>query len=709
MVCSTRVVSANSAVAISFLDVCCLLIVIIIFVCKAGNQTEDKKQPGPCVGSSKWSSQRTSDSVKYGKFQIGAKGYTKTKARATVKLPFVRGSSADGMLDLSLLKTCTDETDTCNKQAKTGREDYADHQAMLRWVTGMTYMQRTGPDVVQVRPVTRFLPDATRDPSKDLAHVGYRLATLSVLPPIVDVSRIKLADAGFYSRGERDEVICYSCGVRYSGWGPREDPMTVHRRLSPQCQHVLQRDRELRNLNVSSGDAGRTGGQQSQASRQTPALSASQGPGDRSVPQQQSQSRQQSSLTPGNVTVTSCSNNTTSGTTSSSGTAAVASTTGSSGRTTISSTTSSSGTTTIIDTSSSSGRTTSSNTSSSSGTATVASTTGSSGRTTSSNTTSSSGTTTVISTSSSSGTTTSISSASVRSSTVPVSSPPVTSGSSTASHSTRPLFPQPRLELGSAAHPSQYSFLGRRRTFTQWDKTRAPPLDEVVLSGFFYSGYTDCVACFYCGVRLKDWQQTDKVHVEHVRHSPHCGYIRDTKGEEFIRQIQRQIQASQQSSTNTTSPQFTANPSGRTSGSNPQPPNTGAGGQAGATAASPARPVSSAVMTSPAVTAPLTSPTVMTSPSGAAPLTSSSSTATSSQPNPAPAVPRREPQPPGGGDGGGGGVGTGPRCRVCHQRPVDTLTMPCGHLLLCGECARVTRVCPLCGARVLAVTRVYMQ
>ncbi|KAK7493124.1 hypothetical protein BaRGS_00015645 [Batillaria attramentaria] len=46
-------------------------------------------------------------------------------------------------------------------------------------------------------PVTRFLPDTTNNPALDLAHLGYRLATLSAVPPSVPVSRVRLADAGF--------------------------------------------------------------------------------------------------------------------------------------------------------------------------------------------------------------------------------------------------------------------------------------------------------------------------------------------------------------------------------------------------------------------------------------------------------------------------------------------------------------------------------
>ncbi|XP_070188763.1 uncharacterized protein [Littorina saxatilis] len=92
--------------------------------------------------------------------------------------------------------------------------------------------------------VTRFLPDPTRNPDIDLAHLGYRLATLAALPSSFPVSRVKLADEGFYFRGQGDEMTCYSCHMRYSGWAQTDNPVEIHRRFSPQCAHVLRKDCE---------------------------------------------------------------------------------------------------------------------------------------------------------------------------------------------------------------------------------------------------------------------------------------------------------------------------------------------------------------------------------------------------------------------------------------------------------------------------------
>lgn len=97
------------------------------------------------------------------------------------------------------------------------------------WLTGF-----------HVWPLDRFLPDASRNPEQDMAYLGYRLASLGALPVTCGVSRLKLANAGFYYRGQGDEVVCYSCRVRHSGWRSSDDPFAVHRRISPHCSHLAK-------------------------------------------------------------------------------------------------------------------------------------------------------------------------------------------------------------------------------------------------------------------------------------------------------------------------------------------------------------------------------------------------------------------------------------------------------------------------------------
>ena len=46
--------------------------------------------------------------------------------------------------------------------------------------------------------------------------------------------------------------------------------------------------------------------------------------------------------------------------------------------------------------------------------------------------------------------------------------------------------------------------------------------DTLAAHGFFYTGGSDVVRCYHCGVELHTWREADDVMVEHFRHSPGC-------------------------------------------------------------------------------------------------------------------------------------------------------------------------------------------
>ena len=52
------------------------------------------------------------------------------------------------------------------------------------------------------------------------------------------VSGIRLAETGFFSTGNQDEVECFSCGRRHSGWQRGQVPSHIHRQISPNCPMV---------------------------------------------------------------------------------------------------------------------------------------------------------------------------------------------------------------------------------------------------------------------------------------------------------------------------------------------------------------------------------------------------------------------------------------------------------------------------------------
>ena len=335
--------------------------------------------------------------------------------------------------------------------------------------------RKWGPQAVQVAPVTRFLPDATRNPDIDLAHVGYRLATLSALPPSVPVSRIKLADAGFYFRGQNDEVTCYSCNLRHSGWTREDNPMEIHRQLSPQCEHVIQRDREQSAFASLGG--GVVGGSGSPGSRPHRGSSlqngasvavnnhAEGGDGSHETPRQLSSAPREPASSHQGVsagTVTS----------DSAGRASEdrhrgispAALTSTSNRTGTNSSTSAAVRPARNDTSGHS--------------PSASSTSGA--RANGSGATASAGGSRPPATVNSSSEASDSSGRAGR------------GGSNSNSAEPRHLFPRAGLDLGGAVYPMYQDMASRRRTFTHWDDSQGPPLDHVILCGMFYAGEWAC-------------------------------------------------------------------------------------------------------------------------------------------------------------------------------------------------------------------------
>ena len=51
---------------------------------------------------------------------------------------------------------------------------------------------------------------------------------------------------------------------------------------------------------------------------------------------------------------------------------------------------------------------------------------------------------------------------------------------------------------------------------------------------------------------------------------------------------------------------------------------------------------------------------------------------------------------------------SGLECRICFDRPVNVLLLPCKHLVMCESCAAMSnKTCPLCRGRVSEILRVY--
>ncbi|XP_075822967.1 baculoviral IAP repeat-containing protein 3-like [Microtus pennsylvanicus] len=66
----------------------------------------------------------------------------------------------------------------------------------------------------------------------------YRLSTYSAFPAGVPVSERSLARAGFYYTGVNDKVKCFCCGLMLDNWKQGDNPVEKHRQLYPSCSFV---------------------------------------------------------------------------------------------------------------------------------------------------------------------------------------------------------------------------------------------------------------------------------------------------------------------------------------------------------------------------------------------------------------------------------------------------------------------------------------
>lgn len=57
----------------------------------------------------------------------------------------------------------------------------------------------------------------------------------------------------------------------------------------------------------------------------------------------------------------------------------------------------------------------------------------------------------------------------------------------------------------------------------------------------FTSGEGDTVRCFQCDGGLQQWDPRDDPWIEHTRWFPHCAYVRQVKGVEYVELVQRAI------------------------------------------------------------------------------------------------------------------------------------------------------------------------
>ncbi|XP_067667421.1 uncharacterized protein [Haliotis asinina] len=74
-------------------------------------------------------------------------------------------------------------------------------------------------------------------------------------------------------------------------------------------------------------------------------------------------------------------------------------------------------------------------------------------------------------------------------------------------------------------HPKYQTYISRLDSFVAWPIRYVPKTpEELASAGFFYIGSADRVTCFHCGITLRDWEAEHSPVAEHKRYAPKCQF-----------------------------------------------------------------------------------------------------------------------------------------------------------------------------------------
>ncbi|XP_043851379.1 baculoviral IAP repeat-containing protein 2-like [Dromiciops gliroides] len=90
----------------------------------------------------------------------------------------------------------------------------------------------------------------------------------------------------------------------------------------------------------------------------------------------------------------------------------------------------------------------------------------------------------------------------------------------------------------SVSNLSMQTHAARMKTFVTWPPQIPVHPEQLASAGFYYVGCNDDVKCFCCDGGLRCWESGDDPWVEHAKWFPRCEYLAEMKGQQFINQIQ---------------------------------------------------------------------------------------------------------------------------------------------------------------------------
>uniref|UniRef100_A0A8C4QH26 RING-type E3 ubiquitin transferase n=1 Tax=Eptatretus burgeri TaxID=7764 RepID=A0A8C4QH26_EPTBU len=94
------------------------------------------------------------------------------------------------------------------------------------------------------------------------------------------------------------------------------------------------------------------------------------------------------------------------------------------------------------------------------------------------------------------------------------------------------------IPLVSPHAPDKQQFDVRLATFVSWSKKANISASSLASAGFYYTGVADNVKCFFCDGGLRNWEIGDDPWHEHTKWFPRCGFVLQEKGQAYVRTVQ---------------------------------------------------------------------------------------------------------------------------------------------------------------------------
>ncbi|XP_068453591.1 baculoviral IAP repeat-containing protein 7 [Clinocottus analis] len=274
---------------------------------------------------------------------------------------------------------------------------------------------------------------------------------------------------------------------------------------------------------------------------------------------------------------------------------------------------------------------------------------------------------------------------------------------------------------GQAVYPEMEVEDSRLTTFHNWPTDASVQPDVLARAGFFYTGHGDNVKCFHCDGGLRNWEPGDDPWQEHAKWFPRCEFLIQERGQDYISNIQDShfhlgdtVGGSQ-------------TPSGRDVGSRND---VGSGLAASSAMLSPVVQTALQMGFEPGLVESLVQTKYL--------LTGQHYTSVSDlvsdvlqaeQEDRQRASQGREPESRQGSSAANVRTPAPIRekakdpspeellrqlqeertCKVCMDKLVSIVFIPCGHLVVCGDCAASLRHCPICRAVIRGSVRAFMS